>query len=248
MTVVVLARHGRTRANVEGLLAGWTPGVSLDETGRAQALRLGQRLADAPVVAVVSSPLDRCLETANAIREGHTGPSPDGAGPGAAPALHTDGRLGEAHYGAWTGRSLKELAREPLWRAVQDRPSSVTFPPDPAHRHESLQQMQTRALEAVDSWHARIAAEHGPHAVWVAVSHGDVIKALLADALGTPLDRFQRIVIDPGSLSIVQQSARHPVVLRVNDTGGDPVRFPAPPAEQVGEDGDAPVGGGAGSV
>lgn len=248
MTFVVLLRHGRTRANADGVLAGWSPGVALDDKGRQQAERLGLRLAGAPVAAVVSSPLDRCLQTAAAVRAAHTGPTAEGDGPVDSPALHTDARLGEAHYGAWTGRALKELAREPLWRAVQERPSTVTFPADPEHEHESLRQMQLRALEAVSSWHERIAAEHGPHAVWVAVSHGDVIKALLADALGTPLDRFQRIVIDPGSLSIVQQTRRHPVVLRVNDTGSDPVTFPAPPAEPAGEDGDAPVGGGAGSV
>ena len=244
MTVVVLARHGRTRANADGLLAGWTPGVVLDDTGRDQAARLGGRLAAAPVVAVVSSPLERCLETAAAIRDAWDGANAD-AEP---PALHTDERLGEAHYGAWTGRALKDLAKEPLWRAVQDRPSTVTFPAHPEHAHESLQQMQARAVEALASWHARIAAEHGPHAVWVAVSHGDVIKALLADALGTPLDRFQRIVIDPGSVSIVQQTRRHPVVLRVNDSGADLLRFPPPPADQVGEAGDVVVGGGAGSV
>jgi probable phosphomutase (TIGR03848 family) len=171
-----------------------------------------------------------------------------GRGGQVAPERHTEERLGEARYGAWTGRPLKELSKSPLWRAVQDRPSTVTFPRHEQYETESLAQMQRRALAAVDDWHTRIAAEHGPDAVWVAVSHGDVIKAVLADALGTPLDRFQRIVIDPGSVSIVQQTTRHPVVLRVNDTGTDPVVLPVPRAAGSGEDGDAAVGGGAGSV
>lgn len=246
MTFVILVRHGRTLANVEGILAGWTPGVRLDETGVEQAARLGSRLARAPLAAVVSSPLDRCLSTAEAILAAHRGPG----APGGPVALqrHTDERLGEARYGAWTGRPLKELSTSPLWRAVQDRPSTVTFPRHEEYATESLSQMQQRALAAVDDWHTRVAAEHGPDAAWVAISHGDVIKALLADALGTPLDRFQRIVIDPGSVSIVQQTTRHPVVLRVNDTGTDPVVLPPPRATAVGEDGDAAVGGGAGSV
>src|SRR5690606_34256052 len=127
----------------------------------------------------------------------------------------------ECRYGAWTGRPLSELATEPLWRDVQERPSTVTFPPDDVYATESLAQVQERAVTAVSEWDARLGAEHGPDAVWVAVSHGDVIKAVLAHALGTHLDRFQRIVVDPASLSVVAHPGDHPLVLRVNDTGGE---------------------------
>lgn len=242
MAILVLVRHGRTAANVGGLLAGWTPGVGLDERGAEQVERVGRRLAATPVVAVVSSPLQRCVETADAIAA---------AQQGQAPARHTDEEIGECHYGAWTGRPLKELAQEPLWRDVQERPSSVRFPPHDDFRSESIPEMLERASAAISAWDARFEEEHGPGAVWVAVSHGDVIKSLVGAALGSPLDRFQRIVIDPASVSIVRHAPTHPFVLRVNDTGSDGVDLNGlsrslAKAAPGGED-DAAVGGGAGS-
>jgi probable phosphomutase (TIGR03848 family) len=207
VTTVILARHGRTTANATGILAGWTPGVELDETGRTQALAIGRRLAGIPVAAVVTSPLVRCRQTAEAV----DGPR------------HEEERLGECRYGAWTGRPLKELAQEPLWQQVQERPSTVTFPADDVYATESLADMQRRALAAIGDWDARVRSEHGADAVWVAVSHGDVIKAVLADAFGTSLDRFQRIVVDPASLSVVEHAEHYPLVLRVNDTGTEPL-------------------------
>ncbi|MCK0113268.1 MSMEG_4193 family putative phosphomutase [Ornithinimicrobium sp. F0845] len=243
MAVALLVRHGRTAANADGILAGWTPGVHLDEKGREQAERLGQRLAPTPLVAVVSSPLERCRQTAEAIQ---------GAQPGARPARHLEDDIGECRYGAWTGGRLKDLADEPLWREVQERPSTVLFPPHERYESESMTQMRDRAVRAVRAWDERIEAEHGPGAVWAAVSHGDVIKALLSWFLGSPLDRFQRIVVDPASVSIVRQSSRQPFVLRVNDTGTDPVDLRALSTALTKEtpDGrrdDAAVGGGAGS-
>lgn len=241
MAICILVRHGRTRANADGVLAGWTEGLGLDETGAQQAARVAARLTGSGVVAVVTSPLQRCRETAAAVVAGI---------PAGRPApLHAEDGLGEARYGAWTGRLLKELTEDPLWRQVQDRPSTVTFPAHPDHEHEAMAQMQQRAVAAVRAWDARLEAEHGPGAVWVAVSHGDVIKAVLADALATPLDEFQRIVVDPASVSIVHRTARRPFVLRTNDTGGDPVDLSALTARLAAEggDGDAEVGGGAGT-
>lgn len=241
MAVLVLVRHGRTAANVEGILAGWTPGVALDERGTEQVERVGQRLAPTPLAAVVSSPLQRCVQTADAITA---------AQQGEAPTRHTDDQIGECHYGAWTGRPLSELAKEPLWRDVQERPSTVRFPPHDDFRSESMPQMLERVTTAIGEWDARIEEEHGPGAVWVAVSHGDVIKALVAAALGSPLDRFQRIVIDPASISIVRHAPTHPFVLRVNDTGSDPVDLTGLSqalTSTPGAQGDAAVGGGAGS-
>lgn len=241
MAICLLVRHGRTSANASGTLAGWTPGVGLDETGVEQARALGGRLAGTGVVAVVTSPLQRCLETTAGLLDGIP---EDGR-----PAPVTDERLGEARYGAWTGRLLKELAEEPLWRDVQERPSTVVFPEHADHEHEGIAQMQARAVEAVATWDARVEAEHGPGAVWVAVSHGDVVKAVLADALAMPLDEFQRLVVDPASLSIVHRTPARSFLLRSNDCGSEPVDLSGLTRRltEHGPSGDAEVGGGAGT-
>lgn len=194
MPTVLLVRHGRTTANASGVLAGWTPGVGLDDVGRGQAQALAARVGALPLAAVVTSPLQRCVETAAALV---AVPGPDGA---VRPEPSVEDRLGECRYGDWTGRELKVLAKEPLWRVVQAHPSAVTFP---GPEGESMPTMQHRAVEAVRAHDARVAAEHGDDALWVAVSHGDVIKAILADALGMHLDAFQRIVVDPDRKSVV---------------------------------------------
>lgn len=212
MATVLLVRHGRTSANAGGILAGWTPGVSLDESGIAQAAALARRLAAVPLVAVVTSPLQRCRETARALAA-VTGPKDT-----IRPDPVVDDRLGECRYGSWTGRPLKELAKDPLWRVVQAHPSAVTFPGEAG---ESMLTMQHRAVEAVRQHDARVAAQHGDEAIWVAVSHGDVIKAVLADALGMHLDTFQRLVVDPCSVSVVRYTPLRPFAVRINDTGGD---------------------------
>jgi probable phosphomutase (TIGR03848 family) len=209
---VLLIRHGRTAANASGTLAGWTPGIGLDDTGRAQAQALAERLAAVPFAAVVTSPLQRCRETTEALRA-VAGPRKD-----ARPEALVEDRLGEAHYGDWTGRPLKELAKDPLWRVVQAHPSAVTFP---GAQGESMLGMQVRAVEAVREHDAAVARAPGDDAVWVVVSLGDVIKSLLADALGMHLDAFQRIVVDPCSVSVVRYTSLRPFALRVNDTGGD---------------------------
>ena len=230
MSTVLLVRHGRTAANAGGLLAGWTPGVVLDETGLAQARALGERIAALPLAAIVTSPLDRCQQTAAAVLGTRTGA-----------VVETDDRLGECHYGEWTGREIKTLAKDPLWRVVQAHPSAVTFPGG-----ESMRAMQDRAVDVVREVDARV----GEGAVWVAVSHGDVIKAVLADAMGLHLDQFQRLVIDPCSVTAVRYTRLRPFVLRVNDTGGDLAGL-APPAKtrrrRRPASSDAVVGGGAGS-
>ena len=230
MTTVILLRHGRTTANTGGILAGWTPGVQLDETGQAQVRAVGERLARVPLAAVVSSPLERCQETAAAVVDGRE------------VQVHTDDRLGEARYGDWTGRTIKELAKQPLWKVVQQHPSAAVFP---GPEGEGLAQTQARAVAAVRAWNARL----GPDAVWLACSHGDVIKAILADALGLHLDQFQRIMVDPASISVVTYTDTRPFVARVNDTGGD-VSALIPPSRKrrSRRSSDAVVGGGAGSA
>lgn len=239
---VLLVRHGRTAANTSGVLAGWTPGVALDDAGRTQVEALARRIAAAgiTVARVVSSPLQRCRETAQILV--------DEAAPGT--VVEDDDRLGEARYGAWTGRALSELAKEDLWRVVQDQPSAVRFPDGDDYPGESMPAMQSRALDAVRSIDAQVEAVHGARAIWVAVSHGDVIKAVLADAAGAHLDQFQRIQVDPASVSAVRYTSRRPFLLRTNDSGGDLAPLVPPPPDEGGDgaaDGDAVVGGGAGA-
>jgi probable phosphomutase (TIGR03848 family) len=231
VTTVLLLRHGRTTANTAGVLAGWTPGVQLDEAGTGQAQAVGQRLAGVPLAAVVSSPLERCRQTATAVLAGRD------------LELRLDERLGEARYGDWTGRPIKELVKEPLWKVVQQHPSAAVFP---GPEGEGLAATQARAVAAVREWNATL----GPDAVWLACSHGDVIKAILADALGLHLDQFQRIVVDPASLSVVTYTETRPFVVRVNDTGGDVSALIPPKKKRRGRraaSSDAVVGGGAGS-
>jgi probable phosphomutase (TIGR03848 family) len=200
VTTVLLVRHGLTELTGR-VLAGWTPGVHLDERGRAQAAALGERLRPVPLAAIVVSPLERCRETAAAIL----------AGRDPAPPLHVDEQVGEVRYGAWTGRELRALRKEALWAVVQGHPSAAIFPDG-----EGLAEMGTRVVAAVRRWNAAL----GPDATYAVVSHGDVVKAILADALGLHLDAFQRIGVDPGSLSVVRYGAAATHVERVNDTGG----------------------------
>jgi probable phosphomutase (TIGR03848 family) len=209
---VLLVRHGRTTANASGTLAGWTPGVGLDDVGRAEVAALAERMAVLPLAAVVSSPLQRCQETTAGLV---AVPGPGGS---ARPGARTDDRLGECRYGDWTGKALKDLVKDPLWRVVQAHPSAVIFPGEAG---ESMLGMQVRAVEAVREHDRTVAAERGDDAIWVAVSHGDVIKAVLADALGMHLDAFQRLVVDPASVSVVRYTALRPFTVRVNDSGSD---------------------------
>lgn len=230
MTTVLLVRHGLT-AMTGPVLAGWTPGVGLDDRGRAQAEAVARRLGPVPLAAVVSSPLDRCRETAAALAVGRP------------VTVEVDDRLGECRYGDWTGQPIKKLARDPLWKVVQAHPSAVTFPgPD----GEPLRETQARAVAAVREWNERL----GPDAMYAAVSHGDVIKAVVADALGLHLDLFQRIVVDPCSVTAIRYTELRPFLLRLNDTGGGVADLMPPKRRRrsAARVSDAAVGGGAGAT
>lgn len=227
MTTVLLVRHGRTKANADGVLAGWTPGVLLDDKGEQQAATVGQRLSSIPLSAVIASPLERTQQTADAICSAQAGE----------PARHVDEAVGECRYGEWTGQPLKALAKSPLWAQVQSHPSSVTFPGG-----ESMLQMQQRAVLAIRSWNERL----GESAVYAVVSHGDVIKSILADALGMHLDQFQRIVVDPCSVSVIEYTKHRPFVVRSNDLGSDLSGLAKKPKTKGRRGSDAVVGGGQG--
>ncbi|GAA1872314.1 histidine phosphatase family protein [Paeniglutamicibacter psychrophenolicus] len=226
MATVILVRHGRSTANANGVLAGRTPGVSLDQIGREQAALAGERLASVPLAGVVSSPLERCQQTAQFILDRQA----------TAPYAPVDPDLTECNYGQWQGRTLTDLATEDLWRVVQSQPSAVVFPGG-----ESMAAMQARSVAAIRRHDAAFEAEYGPGAVWAAVSHGDVIKSILADALGMHLDMFQRINVGPASISIVHYGASRPSVYATNTDAGDLSWL----ANDINT-GDAPVGGGAG--
>ena len=232
---MILVRHGRSTANATGVLAGRLPGVHLDDTGVAQAAAVGERLAGVRLSAAVTSPLERCRETCREITRPQSAPL----------RATTDKQLSECDYGEWQGRALKDLAKEKLWKTVQAQPSAATFPGG-----ESMRAMQDRAVAAIRRHDARIGAEHGEDVVWIAVSHGDVIKSILADALGTHLDLFQRIHVDPASVSIVSYTDTRPFVLGTNTHGGDLSWLNAPAKTRRrsarSTRTDAAVGGGAG--
>jgi probable phosphomutase (TIGR03848 family) len=228
---LILLRHGRSSANNAGVLAGRTLGVALDEHGWAQARALVDRLAPVPLAAVVSSPLQRCRETVTPLTEGR------------GLSVAVDDRFIEVDYGQWTGREIGKLGKEPLWKVVQLHPSAAVFPGG-----EGLAGMQARAVAAVREWDAKLVSEHGPQVVWLACTHGDVIKAVLADALGMHLDSFQRIVVSPGSISAISYTETRPFVQRINDSGGE-LQSLVPPKRRRRRrpSSDAAIGGGTGT-
>ena len=205
-TTLLLIRHALNDW-VGKRLAGWTPEVHLNDKGRAQAQALAQRLADRPLAAVYTSPLERAVETAQAIAAPHR--------------LEVQVRegVGEVRYGAWTGKSLKELSQEDAWRMVQVYPSGARFPGG-----EMIREMQARAVAEIDA----IVAAH-PEQMVAVVSHADVIKAVLAHYVGLHLDLFQRLVISPASLSVLAFTPMGPRLLCLNDTSHNP------PAEDDGQ-------------
>ena len=201
MTVILL-RHGRSTSNTAHTLAGRSEGIDLDDKGLEQAQGVVERIGALPVKAIVRSPLLRCERTV----------APLAAALGLEPVVEE--RLSEVDYGQWTGRKIGELFKEPLWAVVQQQPSAAVFPDG-----EGLARVQARAVEAVREHDQRLAAEHEADVLWVACTHGDVIKAVVADALGTHLDSFQRITADPASMSVIRYTSVRPFVMHVNHTG-----------------------------
>ena len=197
MSLVVLVRHAHSQANAAGILSGRRPNIALSEKGRTQAQELAIRLGELKVKELRVSPLQRCIETID-------------------PWVSTKSRIRriedhgitEVDYGKWSGRTLRSLSREKLWKIVQENPSRVFFPDG-----EGIANMQARAIE---SMHLALASS-GTGAV-VMVSHGDVIKALVAANLGMRLDDFQRIIIDPASVTLFDFSSKTPRLLLLNDS------------------------------
>lgn len=217
MTLVLLIRHG-TNDWVHGRLAGWTPGVHLNDAGRQQAAALATRLTPIPLDAIYASPLERTLETARAIA------SPRGM------PIHIVDALGEVKYGEWQGAELKELYKHELWPGVQHYPSGTRFPGG-----ETLGESQARMVAAVDTLRGR-----HPKGIIAVVSHADMIRLALAHYIGIHTDLFQRLEILPCALSAVAFTPAGPRLLAYNDTGSLEHLRPKPeepkpeqPAEQA---------------
>ncbi|MCB9453716.1 MAG: MSMEG_4193 family putative phosphomutase [Anaerolineaceae bacterium] len=196
MTQILLIRHAVNDFVKTGKLAGWTPGVHLNENGQAQAAALGKRLAEAPLDHLYASPLERTMETAQAIQTHH----PD------LTIQHLDG-IGEVRYGDWEGEKISTLAQRKMWQVVQEYPSRAYFP-----NGETMREVQVRAVNAVEH-----LAERHPRQTVVVVSHADLIKMVLAHFLGMHLDNFQRIVISPASISGLMLGFGRPYVTTMND-------------------------------
>jgi len=193
VTTILLLRHATTAATGRRL-GGWTPGVHLDKAGQAAAATVGEALSGQPIAAVYASPLERTRETAAPVAKPH----------GARVKVRRE--LGEVEYGTWTNQPLSRLRKHPLWGPIQNVPSRVTFP-----EGESLRAAQFRAVSFVES----LVAIH-PDELVVCVSHADVIKTVLAQFLGMPLDLFQRLRIDPASVSVLQLSEYEQMIDHIN--------------------------------
>jgi probable phosphoglycerate mutase len=197
MRLLLLLRHAVTE-HTGAVLSGWTPGLHLSEEGQRQAKGLAERLGPVPLDAVYASPLERCQETAAVVAEAK------------GLKVETLQDVIEVRYGDWTGRTLKELAKEPLWKVVQATPSAARFPDG-----ESIFEMQARAVLAVE----RLREAHPGQTVAVC-SHADVIKAITCHYLGMHLDLVQRVVVSPASVTAIAFGPG-PYLVRLNDTGGN---------------------------
>lgn len=197
MTQILLIRHAVNDFVKTGKLAGWTPGVHLNEDGQAQAAALGERLADAPIVHIYTSPLERTLETAQAIHAHHpTIP------------LEINEQIGEVQYGDWQGRKISDLRKRKMWDVIQEYPTRAYFPQGEAMRH-----VQARMVDAIEDF----VRKH-PNEMIALVFHADLIKMTLAHYLGVHLDNFQRIVVSPASISTLMLGHSRPFIANMNDT------------------------------
>ncbi|MFW5692166.1 MAG: MSMEG_4193 family putative phosphomutase [Chloroflexota bacterium] len=196
MTTVLFIRHAVNDFVKTGKLAGWTPGVHLNDEGKAQAEALGERLAALPIRAIYASPLERTMETAEAIQRHH-----------AELTIQQNEAIGEVRYGDWEGMEIAKLRSRKMWAVVQEYPSRARFP-----NGEAMRDVQTRAVDEVE----RLVRLHQREMI-VLVSHADLIKMVLAHYLGMHLDNFQRIVVSPASISTLMMGHSRPFMASMND-------------------------------
>ena len=199
---LVLIRHAHSESNASGVLSGRIPDIHLSAKGIKQAQQLADRLGNFPVAQVRISPMERCAETIDPWLKQHVAK----ANKNLTPTI--DPRVNEVDYGIWSGKKLSSLSRKREWKTVQESPSRMYFPDG-----EGIAAMQARAMNAV---HELTLLQQSK--VAVIVSHGDVIKSIVASALGMHLDEFQRIIIDPASVTVIEYSGIKPRLLLLNDT------------------------------
>jgi probable phosphoglycerate mutase len=198
---VVLIRHAHSQANLAGVLSGRRPNVHLSKDGIEQAIDLARRLGDFKPHEIRISPMERCLETISPWLDKSSELKAN------RPKPIIDHGLTEVDYGDWSGKKLSVLSRNKLWTVVQNTPSQMYFP-----KGEGILEMQSRALQSIHN-----SIDRKAKAPLVIVSHGDVIKSIVAASLGMHIDEFQRIIIDPASISIIDFSLAKPRVLLLND-------------------------------
>ncbi|MEM7798626.1 MAG: MSMEG_4193 family putative phosphomutase [Chloroflexota bacterium] len=212
MATIILVRHGENEWVKEHKLAGWIEGVHLNENGRNQAIAAAERLGHLPIKKLYSSPVTRCVETAEYLSQKLELP------------IHKLPEVGEVRYGDWEGEKIEELAKLPEWHIVQHAPSRHQFP-----QGESMRGVQSRVIDALES----LAANHKNEMI-VVCSHADLIKLVLAHYLGVHIDLFQRIVISPASASVLYLGEKGAIrIMRVNDTG--PIPIPPKPKKKEEE-------------
>ena len=198
MAMILLVRHGENDWVKKHRLAGWIPGVHLNENGRQQAQAAAERLAHLPIKAIYSSPVTRCMETAEYLAKPHQ------------LQIVSIEDIGEVRYGQWEGKKIKKLAKKPMWQIVQFFPSRLRFP-----EGEALREVQFRAVQALE----KLSFQHQKDMI-IVTSHADVIKLVLAHYLGVHMDLFQRIGVAPASVSVLDLMPNGIVrILRLNDTG-----------------------------
>jgi probable phosphoglycerate mutase len=196
MTHLLLIRHAVNDFVKTGKLAGWTPEVHLNDEGKAQADALGKRLEHSPLQHLYASPLERTVETAEAIR--HYKPHLE---------IKCLDEIGEVDYGDWEGMKIADLAKRKMWDVVQEYPSRAYFP-----NGETMRGVQMRIVNALEN----LVIQH-PHEIVAVVFHADLIKMALAHFLGMHLDNFQRIVVSPASISTLMLGHSRPYVGSIND-------------------------------
>lgn len=211
MTTLLLIRHGEN-SMVGKRLAGRLPGVSLNERGQQQAQELCRVLAKAPIKAIYSSPMERAMETAAPLAQTL-----------GLPILPAPGLI-ELDYGAWQGKTIKQLSRMKLWKVVQEKPSEMRFPGG-----ESFIEVQQRTAAEIE----RIAAAHEESELVGCFSHGDIIRLAIAHFLGMPLDLFQRVSADTASVTVLHINKKgHPRLAHINQILS--LEFPQPKVDPAG--------------
>lgn len=190
MSRIFLLRHAHSTANAKGILAGRLPNISLSEQGLKQRENLIERVSGANFDQIISSPLQRCIET---IKPFVTEP-------------YLADEFQEVDYGKWTGRRMSSLSRNQQWQDIHKHPASVRFP-----NGETLPEVQTRALLGLDQ-----VLENKAKNVLIS-THADVVKVIILHALGTHLNNIDKVSVDNASFSIVEKNGNDYRVIRVND-------------------------------